>query len=290
MAGVSFGPLIVGRSPDHPHDVRNMTGHGGRQAGNAGPPPSWPEPQPCAQDQSAGGIAPTIDDHLADLRRRHARSTAQALLEAMIRHEFRGRIAAVSSFGVESAITLSMVADVDPGTPVIFLDTGKHFAETLAYRDLLIARIGLTSVRSVTPGDDDLERADPDGRLHRQDADLCCRIRKVVPLECALAGYGAWITGRKRYHGGERAGLEMLEAVDSRIKVNPLAGWTPAEVAAEFRRRGLPVHPLVATGYRSIGCAPCTSRVTSERPARSGRWAGSGKTECGIHRARRTAI
>lgn len=240
-----------------------------------------------AADMMSSRAMPRISARLAGLRSRHARSTVQALLAAMIRDEFPERIAVVSSFGTESALILSLVAEIEPGIPVIFLDTGKHFAETLTYRDLLIARIGLTNVRSLGPRDADLARADPDGALHRQDSDLCCHVRKVVPLEFALAGFDAWITGRKRYHGGERAHLELLEIVDSRIKVNPLAGWTPGQIAAEFRGRDLPPHPLAAEGYRSIGCAPCTSRVASDQPSRSGRWADRDKTECGIHRAPR---
>lgn len=232
--------------------------------------------------------AKAVDPATADLERLRLRFegwSTLALLEALIRDEFPGRIAAVSSFGAESAVILSYLSDIDRNVPVIFLDTGKHFPETLAYRDQLIARIGLTNVRSASPDDDTRQRLDPDGLLHRSDVERCCSFRKVQPLDAALQGCAAWITGRKRYHGGERARLEILETVDTRIKINPLAGWTPAQIAAEFRRRNLPAHPLVAEGYRSIGCAPCTSRVASDEPARSGRWADSGKTECGIHRA-----
>lgn len=234
---------------------------------------------------SATSAVDCAGSDLERLRQRYAGWSVHALLEALIRDEFPGRIAAVSSFGAESAVILSHLADIDRGIPVIFLDTGKHFPETLDYRDQLIARIGLTNVRSASPDPSTLQRSDPDGLLHSSDVDRCCHIRKVQPLDVALQGCAAWITGRKRYHGGERARLEMLETIESRVKINPLAGWTPAQIAAEFRRRDLPAHPLVADGYRSIGCAPCTSRVESDQPSRSGRWADSGKTECGIHRA-----
>lgn len=224
---------------------------------------------------------PTLDR----LRHRYEGWSTHVILEDLILKEYPERIAAVSSFGAESAVILSFLAEIDRAVPVIFLDTGKHFPETLTYRDQLIERLGLTNVRSAKPETDALGHEDPRGVLHESDVERCCRIRKVKPLDTALHGYAAWITGRKRYHGGERARLEILEEVDLRIKVNPLAGWTPSEIAVEFRRRNLPVHPLVAVGYRSIGCAPCTSPIASDQPARSGRWSDSNKTECGIHRA-----
>ena len=146
--------------------------------------------------------------------------------------------------------------------------------------------LGLTNLRSVTPAAADLHREDRDKHLHADDPDRCCHIRKVLPLERALAGYDAWITGRKRYHGGERSQLEVVEDVDGRIKINPLAGWTQSQIAAEFRARHLPVHPLVARGYSSIGCAPCTSQTAANDGIRSGRWIDREKTECGIHRAK----
>jgi phosphoadenosine phosphosulfate reductase len=204
----------------------------------------------------------------------------------MIEREFRGRIAAVSSFGAESAVILALIAEIDPAMPVIFLDTGWHFAETIAYRDRLAGLLGLTNLLSVTPTTADLQREDPDNRLHSSDPDRCCNIRKVLPLERALAGYDAWITGRKRYHGGERSRLDVIEDVDGRFKINPLAGWTQAQIAAEFRARKLPLHPLVAQGYPSIGCAPCTAQAAANDRIRSGRWIDSAKTECGIHRAK----
>ena len=225
------------------------------------------------------------ESNLGKLRRRYEGWSTHAVLKDLVLTEYPERIAAVSSFGAESAVILSFLADIDRAVPVIFLDTGKHFPETLTYRDQLIERLGLTNVRSASPEPNALGHEDPLGLLHKSDVERCCHIRKVQPLDRALNGYAAWITGRKRYHGGERARLEILEEVDRRIKVNPLAGWTPTQIAVEFRRRGLPAHPLVAEGYRSIGCAPCTSPIAADQPSRSGRWADSGKTECGIHRA-----
>ena len=226
------------------------------------------------------------EPEIARLRRLYGHLAAQPLLRAMIAREFRGRIATVSSFGAESAVILALIAEIDPATPVIFLDTGWHFSETLAYRDRLAGLLGLTNLRSAEPAAADLRSEDRDNRLHAGDPDRCCALRKVRPLDRALKGFDAWITGRKRYHGGERSQLDVIESVDGRIKVNPLAGWTQAQIAAEFRARSLPLHPLVGRGYPSIGCAPCTSQAAANDGIRSGRWTDSEKTECGIHRAK----
>ena len=231
--------------------------------------------------------APDIGEtDVARLQRDYGHLAAEPLLRAMIGGEFPGRIAVVSSFGAEAALILALVAEIDPATPVIFLETGKHFAETLAYRERLTAHLGLIDVRSIRPRAADLATADADGRLWERNADGCCHLRKVVPLERALAGFDAWITGRKRFHSGERTDLDTIEAVDSRIKINPLASWSVTQVASEFKARRLPRHPLVTQGYPSIGCAPCTARVVGDGPARGGRWPRADKTECGIHRAK----
>jgi phosphoadenosine phosphosulfate reductase len=210
--------------------------------------------------------------------------STETLLETMIHRVFPGKIAVVSSFGTESAILLHMVAQVDRAVPVIFLDTGKLFAETLAYRDALVARLGLTDVRSVPPNAATLASVDPDGTLWRSDPSLCCWARKVEPLDEALLGFEAWITGRKRFQGGKRTELALVESGDDgRTKVNPLAFYGEAELGAYFAAHDLPRHPLEARGYRSIGCAVCTRPVKPGESARAGRWSGSDKTECGIH-------
>jgi len=221
----------------------------------------------------------------AQLDARYGQLPAADMLRAVIEREFVGEVAVVSSFGAEAAVILSLVAEVDRATPVIFLETGKHFPETLAYRDELASRLGLTNVLSIEPSSVDVAAQDPDRQLWQRNGDLCCRLRKVVPLDGALSGYAAWITGRKRFHGGERWELPHFEASAGRIKINPLATWTPAQLGEAFRERRLPVHPLVARGFRSIGCAPCTRPVADGDTVRSGRWAGTEKTECGIHRA-----
>lgn len=209
----------------------------------------------------------------------------EALLEAMITRVFPGRIALVSSFGAEAAVLLDMVARIDRSVPVLFLDTGKHFDATLTYRDILARRFGFTDLRNLRPDPAEARDADPDGGLHRRDPDRCCRIRKVAPLERALGGFDAWITGRKRFQGADRSRLSPIEVVDHRVKVNPLAGWTADQIEDAFRRRGLPRHPLFDDGYHSIGCEPCTRRLRPGEDVRAGRWTGFAKTECGIHRA-----
>ncbi len=207
------------------------------------------------------------------------------LLKAAIGGALGGRAAVVSSFGAESAVVLSLVAEIDRAVPVIFLDTGQHFPETLAYRDALADRLGLSDLRVVHPLADDVTRFDPDGRLWHTAPDHCCFLRKALPLERALVGFAGWITGRKRYHGDLRTTLPRIEAVDGRIKINPLADWSAAQIRAAFVGLGLPPHPLVAKGYLSIGCAPCTGPAAPGSPLRSGRWHGLSKTECGIHRS-----
>lgn len=209
--------------------------------------------------------------------------SAQNLLAEMIHTEFAGRIALVSSFGSEAAILLHMVAGVDAALPVVLLDTRKLFGETLRYRDLLIDRLGLTNVRSVQPDAAEIARRDPDGMLWRRDGDACCSLRKVEPLERALSGVEAWITGRKRYQGARRAVLPVIEASAGRIKINPLASWTRDLVDEYFVEHGLPRHPLEEDGFRSIGCMPCTDRIAHGEDLRAGRWRGRSKTECGIH-------
>jgi phosphoadenosine phosphosulfate reductase len=195
----------------------------------------------------------------------------------------REHLAVVSSFGTESAALLKVMADVDPAIPVIFLDTGWLFEETLAYRDTLIAALGLRDVRSITPLEATLSREDTDRELWFSDPDACCRIRKVEPLARAIAPFSAWVNGRKRFQGGARAVLPVVEDDGARLKFNPFANVSREEIAAIYALAKLPPHPLVATGYLSVGCMPCTSRTSPDEDARAGRWRGRPKTECGIH-------
>ena len=215
--------------------------------------------------------------------KRYGRLDGRDLLKPLVEDVFPGRIALVSSFGIESAVLLHMVAELNPATPVVFLDTGKLFGETRRHRDELAARLGLSDVRSISPAPSDEASQDPDGTLWMSDPDMCCHMRKVEPLERALRGFQAWITGRKRFHGGMRSALPTLEVADWRLKVNPLVGWSQADLDAYIERHDLPRHPLHARGYSSVGCMPCTDLPTPDGGARDGRWAGSSKTECGIH-------
>ena len=194
-----------------------------------------------------------------------------------------GRLAVVSSFGTESAVLLKFVADVDCALPVLFLDTQWLFKETLAYRDTLVARLGLTDVRTITPSPSALALRDPKRELCFRDRDACCGIRKVDPLAKELAAFDGWITGRKRYHGGARAALAAVEADGPRLKFNPLARLTRAELDAVFAAAKLPRHPLESLGFSSVGCVPCTNRPAAGAAVRDGRWGGLAKTECGIH-------
>ncbi len=228
---------------------------------------------------------PELEERVEALRRRHDGLDGAELIAALTADPEVGPLALVSSFGAESAVLLHLVSRVDPGFPVVFLDTLKLFPETLAYRDALAARLGLTDVRSVQPAPRDLDRYDPDGGLWSIDADLCCHIRKTEPLERALAGFDGWLTGRKRFHGGNRAALPTIEGdvPTGRIKVNPLATWDSERLARHMGDHDLPRHPLVDDGYLSIGCVPCTRKVAAGEDVRAGRWAWLDKTECGIH-------
>lgn len=217
-----------------------------------------------------------------DLLESYAGLEGPELLRPLLR-DLKGKIAIVSSFGAESAVLLHMAAQIDRSVPVIFLDTGKLFAETLEYRDELISLLGLTDVRSVHPQADELRREDADGSLHQRATDLCCDLRKTRPLERALAGLSAVISGRKRFHGGERQNLQALSLQDGRLKAEPLASFSALDIRNYLTTHALPAHPLVAEGYRSIGCAPCTKRGGTDEDPRAGRWAGQEKTECGIH-------
>jgi len=162
------------------------------------------------------------------------------------------RKAADPFFGHSAELTLRKAIKKYQGTvPVIFLDTGKHFRETLAYRDELVARFGLTDFRNITPDQTAIDAEDPDGKLYQSEPDNCCDLRK----------FGARITGRKRYQTPDRANMAILEEGGSQVKINPLAYWSAKDVTAYLRQHDLPPHPLLALGYLSIGCQPCTTRV-----------------------------
>lgn len=210
-----------------------------------------------------------------------------AMLRAVLREGLAGDIAAVSSFGAESAVLLHLIATIDRSVPVLFLDTGKHFPETLAYRDTVMKRLGMTNLVNLTPNAEALTGRDDTGLRWSYDPDGCCEIRKVQPLAAALTHFDASFTGRKGFQSKTRAGLQTFELdqtdTQGRLKINPLATWSSEQVRAYFEGTGLPPHPLVEQGYPSIGCSPCTTKVAPGEDPRSGRWKGWDKTECGIH-------
>jgi phosphoadenosine phosphosulfate reductase len=217
---------------------------------------------------------------------------AEDLLRAMILHEFKGKMALITSFGTDSALLLEMVSRIDPHLPILFLETGKHFAATLAYGKALVDRFALTNLMILTPNAEKLTQADPAGDLWRTNPNRCCYLRKTEPLRRAVEAHGfqALITGRKRYQTPERQGMETIELdADGVFRLNPLAHWSAERVEAYYRERNLPPHPLVAEGYASIGCEPCTLPVEEGKDPRAGRWAHTigldeaQKTECGIH-------
>ncbi len=228
-----------------------------------------------------------IDDRLESLNRKYQGWDAAAIIAHAAGEVFAGRIAFVSSFGAESAVLLHLMASVDPSIPVLFLDTHKLFGETVRYRSRLQHHLGLEDVRVIGPRKRDLEAEDPQGVLSMKDPDACCRLRKSEPLARALKGFDCWATGRKRHQTEFRNRMEIVEHDGRSYKLNPLAEWTRADIADYFAAHKLPEHPLVRQGYFSIGCMPCTSKVVDESDARSGRWAGQAKTECGIHSPRK---
>jgi len=225
-----------------------------------------------------------VVERVDHLNRRYQHHAASTVLKRAMTDPQVGRIAMVSSFGAESVVLLHMVAVVDPTTPVLFIDTQMLFPETLDYQQEVAAKLGLTDVRVIRAPEDEVAQEDPYGALHLSNTDACCDLRKTRPLEKALSGFDAWITGRKRFQAGSRAALEFFEnEEDKRIKVNPLAHWEKSDVQDYLINNRLPKHPLIAQGYPSIGCRPCTSKVKPGEDERAGRWRGTQKEECGIH-------
>ncbi|MEH6405631.1 MAG: phosphoadenylyl-sulfate reductase [Sneathiella sp.] len=229
-----------------------------------------------------------LESEAARLRGEYGHLDGAELLEALVAKELNGRIMVTSSFGAESAVLLDLVAKVDQSIPVVFLDTKRLFGETLRYQKTLTDLFGLEDIRIIRPDSGALERIDSDDMLFTTDTDACCNVRKVEPLSNALKslrkeGFTSWITGRKRYQSDTRGTLDSIEASEDFLKINPLARWSNADIKTAYLAKNLPPHPLVADGFLSIGCMPCTERTQEGGDARSGRWSGRGKTECGIH-------
>ena len=226
-----------------------------------------------------------LDTLVSSLSLRHRVAQAQAAIQIARSEPRLGKIALVSSFGAEAAVLLHLVARTEPDMPVLFLDTGKHFAQTLRYQKELSEDLGLRDLRVIKPDAQALAKHDPYGALHTHNASACCAIRKVAPLQNALGEFDGWITGRKRYQGGIRKGLELFEGDEAtgKLKINPLAHWSLEDMRDYAQMHSIPPHPLLEEGFLSVGCAPCTSRATDSDNPRSGRWAGTNQSECGIH-------
>jgi len=220
---------------------------------------------------------------LASLQDKAKSRDAHGILQLALVEEFAGKTAVVSSFGAEAVVLLKLVADIDPNTPILFLNTGKLFGETLRYRDRLQDVLGLGDVRSLAPSQAEREAKDSEGTLWSRNADACCDFRKTIPLNRALEPFQAQITGRKRFQTRERAEMQPVEYFEGRYRFNPLWQWDLHQLEAFVDRNHLPRHPLVEDGYPSIGCMPCTRRVQAGEDYRAGRWSGLDKDECGIH-------
>lgn len=241
------------------------------------------------QNTEPGGPTASHTDALtqkvAQLNARYRHHSATAVMQGALNDA--GHIALVSSFGAESVVLLHMAAVIDPMVPVVFVDTELLFTETLVYQQEVSERLGLRNVQIIRA--EDIVAKDPYGALRFSDTDACCALRKTAPLQKALEGFDGWITGRKRFQAGSRAALDFFEVEETdagrtgRIKINPLAHWAPEDVRAYMDENRLPRHPLVAKGYPSIGCAPCTSPVKEGEDPRAGRWRDQNKEECGIH-------
>lgn len=252
------------------------------QAAERGAVPAW--------NRRATAPRPTLDQIAATLNARFAEADPTTLIRAVMTPVWGLKVAALSSFGAEASVVLDLVAKVDRALPVLFLDTGQHFLQTLAYRKSLSAHLGLTDVRIILPEVRSLGAQDPKDDLWQRDPDACCDLRKVAPLARASAPFNVLITGRKRHHKGDRASLPLAEVIDGTLRLNPLAAWSGADIEAYVARRALPAHPLVDQGYASIGCWPCTRPAVDTAEVRSGRWADSDKRECGIHLPRSSRV
>ncbi|MCK0099681.1 phosphoadenylyl-sulfate reductase [Qipengyuania sp. S6317L1] len=234
-------------------------------------------------------VSPRFTEHEAlRLNNMFRGSSTHEMLKAVFEGSLAGDVATVSSFGAESVVLLHLLAEVNPDVPVLFLDTGKHFAETIAYRDEVVERLGLTNLQILNPDEAEVIAKDESGLRWSYDPDGCCEIRKVKPLEEALDRFDASFTGRKAFQSSTRANLPRFEIDTSdaagRLKINPLIDWSAEDIAAYMEEHDLPRHPLVARGFPSIGCEPCTHKVAPGEDPRSGRWKGWDKTECGIHK------
>ncbi len=199
---------------------------------------------------------------------------------------FAPRFAMTSSFGPESGVLLHMASRIDPTLPVLFLETGFHFPETLEYKNQLAKLFGLKNVIDLKadPGRREKLIKDTGGVPYEKNPDLCCQLNKVEPLDAALKGYEAWMSGIRRHQTDFRKSIRILELYEGGFyKVSPLANMTSRDMWWYLKEHQIPQHPLYEKGYLSIGCWPCTRPIQAGDDERSGRWAGKSKKECGIH-------
>ena len=226
-----------------------------------------------------GGFDPII----TDLQETYLASNDQHDFKGLMNDDRLGKTAIVSSFGAESAVLIHYIKSLNDEIPVIFIDTGKHFQETLAYRDEIVELLDVELIVA-TPDPKMVSMEDPEGDLHGRDPNACCTIRKTFPLQDVIGPFDSWISGRKRYQSKTRATVPVLERDAEKIKINPLAFWDADGVADYFKAHDIPRHPLEEHGFLSIGCMPCTRAVRPGEDPRAGRWADAPeKTECGIH-------
>ena len=225
-----------------------------------------------------------IDEHLLNQLNDDNKSLLpQNILEDSINNIFRKKMVYVCSFGTESAIILHMISEIDKSLPIILLNTEFLFKETIDYKNFLISKFKFSNFKEISPDADDLKTNDSNGKLWKENPDLCCNIRKVLPLQKELKKYDAWVSGRKSYHEGERKNLKFFEYINQKIVVNPLAKVNQNFINSYFKKNNLDRHPLYECGYLSVGCTHCTIKTSSVDSPRSGRWADKIKTECGIH-------
>lgn len=242
---------------------------------------------------------PAVDDHrrrlgpmdeavALALNERFERSSPEAVLRWALEESGLDRVAVASAFQAEGTCVLHMATRIRPEIPVLFLDTGFHFRETLAFKAELTELLGLHVVDLRGDHTPETQAREYGDRLYDRDPDMCCRLNKVIPFTRALHGFDAWITGLRRDSAPTRAGAPIVEAYELEpgrpmVKVNPLAAWTRRDTWAYLRAHDLPRNPLYDLGFAQIGCAPCTSRVAPGGHERDGRWDGSLKVECGLH-------
>ncbi|MDI5964207.1 phosphoadenylyl-sulfate reductase [Streptomyces sp. SL13] len=226
------------------------------------------------------------DDELRDLAETAGRELEDATAPQILNwaaQTFGSRFCVTSS--MEDAVVAHLASRARPGVDVVFLDTGYHFPETIGTRDAVAAVMDVRVI-TVTPARTVAEQdAEHGPRLHDRDPDLCCALRRVEPLAQGLAHYDAWATGLRRDESPTRANTPVVgwDARRRKVKISPIARWTQQDVDAYVTEHGVLTNPLLDDGYTSIGCAPCTRRVLAGEDARAGRWAGRGKTECGLH-------